>query len=247
MIKAAVFGGTTEGRLIAGLLSQCGYEAVLFVATELGEDIAKEKEKDLKIHTGRLNENEIEKVLINENFGLVIDSTHPYAVEVTENIKKACQNLNIRLLRLIREDEFFSDVTYVDKTEDLLDMEFKGNILFTTGSKETGKLKSLKKDIHHFIRVLPTEASVNMAKEQGFLRENIITGQGPFSLEDNVKLIKEKNIKYLITKDSGKTGGLDEKIQAARECNIKAVIIKKPKEDGLTLKEMSELIKKGNL
>lgn len=247
MIKTAVFGGTTEGRLISSLLSDCRYEAVLFVATELGEDIAKEKESGLKIHTGRLNEDEIEKVLINEKFDLVIDATHPYAVEVTDNIKRACQNLNIRLLRLIRENEFFPGVVYVDKTEDLLNMEFKGNILFTTGSKETGKLKSLKKDKHHFIRVLPTETSINTAKEQGFLRENIITGQGPFSLEDNVKLIREKNIEYLITKDSGKTGGLDEKIEAAKECNIKAVIIKRPKEDGMTFSEMAELIKKGNL
>ncbi len=244
MTKTAIFGGTTEGRLISAMLSDSGYESVLFVATDLGKDIAREKDSRLKIHTGRLDEKNMEAVLSDGKFNLVIDATHPYALEVTENIKKVCNRLDLMLLRLIREDDFFDDVTYVEKTEDILNLKFEGNVLFTTGSKETEKLKKLEKDNHFFIRILPTPYSIKAARQQGFLDENIITGQGPFSLSDNIKLIKDKNIKYLITKDSGKTGGLDEKIQAARECGIEAIIIKRPRENGLTLAQLSELIER---
>ena len=245
MIKTAVFGGTTEGRLIAELLFEKGCEVCLFVATDLGEDIAREKGAKFNIHMGRLDQEAIEAVLLKERFDVVIDSTHPYAVEVTKNIKRACQNLNVRLLRLIREDEFFSYALYADKIEDLLNFDFKGNVLFTTGSKETGKLKTLEKDEGKFIRVLPTEASVKAAKEQGFLESNIITGKGPFSVEENVSLIKKHDIHYLISKDSGKTGGLEEKVKACEICKIEIIIIKRPPEEGMTFSQMKDAVEKG--
>ena len=52
--------------------------------------------------------------------------------------------------------------------------------------------------------------------------------QGPFSKEMNVALIKEIGASAILTKESGATGGLDEKILAARECGIKVVMVRSP-------------------
>jgi precorrin-6A/cobalt-precorrin-6A reductase len=52
--------------------------------------------------------------------------------------------------------------------------------------------------------------------------------QDPFSLDTNKSLIERWQIDCLITKASGKEGGLQEKIKAARSCNISVVIIDRP-------------------
>ena len=56
----------------------------------LRQQIIKENEY-LKIHAGRLNGAEMENLLKELSPGLVLDATHPYAAEVTENIRTACK------------------------------------------------------------------------------------------------------------------------------------------------------------
>ena len=41
-------------------------------------------------------------------------------------------------------------------------------------------------------------------------------------------LFKEKNISYLITKETGKTGGFKDKVLAANELDIEVIVLKKP-------------------
>lgn len=62
----------------------------------------------------------------------------------------------------------------------------------------------------------------------GILAKNIIAIQGPFSKEFNSAIIKNYNIKYLITKESGTTGGELEKLQSAKENNITTLVLKRP-------------------
>ena len=52
--------------------------------------------------------------------------------------------------------------------------------------------------------------------------------QGPFSLEMNRALIRQFDIKYLVTKESGRTGGFLEKIKAAEAEGITACVIGNP-------------------
>lgn len=46
----------------------------------------------LKVHCGRLDEDEIEAFLKKNGTHLVIDATHPYAQVVTANIRKPVKN-----------------------------------------------------------------------------------------------------------------------------------------------------------
>ena len=52
--------------------------------------------------------------------------------------------------------------------------------------------------------------------------------QGPFSLEMNRALIRQFDIKYLVTKESGRTGGFLEKIKAAEAEGVTACVIGNP-------------------
>jgi len=55
--------------------------------------------------------------------------------------------------------------------------------------------------------------------------------QGPFSEETNVAQLNAVSAKYLVTKDSGKTGGFDEKISAAEKTGAVPVIIGRPRQN----------------
>ena len=53
-----------------------------------------------------------------------------------------------------------------------------------------------------------------------------------------------------MTKDSGRAGGFQEKVEAARENGTRVVVIRRPEEDGISLEEAMEVLKKadeGNL
>ena len=89
MYKVIVFAGTTEGYEISRWLSEKKVSVLSCVATEYGARALRESEY-LKVQAGRLDQEEMKKLLKEERPELVVDATHPYAVEVTKNIKTAC-------------------------------------------------------------------------------------------------------------------------------------------------------------
>ena len=51
-------------------------------------------------------------------------------------------------------------------------------------------------------------------------------------------LIRQFDIKMLVTKASGKSGGFWEKVEAARECGVELIVIRRPiQEEGLSLED----------
>ena len=105
----------------------------------------------------------------------------------------------------------------------------KGSILITTGSKELHFVKALGSyEERCYVRVLPVLFSLQKATELGFRGSHIIAMEGPFSLELNKVLLKETGVQYLLTKESGSTGGLEEKIKAAKDSGVTVVLIKRP-------------------
>ena len=91
MSEIIVFAGTTEGCDISNFLAEHQIHVLACVATDYGSKSLKENEY-LKIHAGRLTEPEMEALLNEKKPEMVLDATHPYAAEVTENIRTACQN-----------------------------------------------------------------------------------------------------------------------------------------------------------
>jgi precorrin-6A/cobalt-precorrin-6A reductase len=65
----------------------------------------------------------------------------------------------------------------------------------------------------------------------GIKSSNILAVQGPFSLEFNKAVFNQYHIEVVVTKDSGKSGGVPEKIQAAMETGIDTVVIKREEID----------------
>ena len=117
MSDVVVFAGTTEGCEICSFLAKNKVSVLACVATDYGSKSLKEGEY-LKIHAGRLNGAEMENLLKELSPGLVLDATHPYAAEVTENIRAACQNTGFSYQRVLREAGAYQDkAVYLEYTE----------------------------------------------------------------------------------------------------------------------------------
>ena len=102
----------------------------------------------------------------------------------------------------------------------------EGNILLTTGSKELYKYCVSERIKHRlYVRVLPSVESLSLCTEQGICGKQVIAMQGPFTAEMNEAIIRQYEIAYLVTKESGVPGGYQEKINAAKRTGVRIFVI----------------------
>ena len=246
MYKVLVFAGTTEGYEICRFLADHQVRTMGFAATEYGGKSLTENEY-LTVQTGRLDETAMEQVFIQEKPEMVLDATHPYAAEVTLNIRTACEKTQTFYRRVLRESGSREDkAVYVESVQaaaQYLD-QTQGNVLLTTGSKELAGFTGMKNYQERlYARVLSLPNVMQACAELGFEGKHLIGMQGPFSRELNAAMLRQYRCKYLVTKDTGKAGGFQDKIDAALECDAVPVIIGRPlKEEGMSVKECKRFL-----
>lgn len=251
MQRILIFAGTTEGRRLAEFLSDFKTEILVSTATEYGKLCIGEL-KNVRILTGRLNEEEMMSLIREQKVELVIDATHPYATEVTENIRNACRKTKVQYLRCLREagempdgqDDFMVWVDSVEQAAEYLKMT-EGNILIATGSKELGKYTLIPGFTERcYARVLSTREAVEQSVRLGLQGKHLIAMQGPFSRDMNIAMLRHVQAKYFVTKESGKTGGFGEKAEAARAAGVTLVVIGRPVEEGMSFSEICSWLRK---
>lgn len=269
MKRMVLFGGTTEGRLLAEFCAEEGIPAVVSVATEYGAEVLPD-EACLQIQVQRLSAEEMCVFLEQCQAGLVVDATHPYAVEVSEQIRRACEQTRLPLVRVVRpggfaesaqadtgngkkgqaqgadtEDPAGRQLQFATLDEILNYLEVhQGNVLITTGSKEAAAFCRLQQFADRcYLRVLDVPRMVAQCEALGFTGVHLISGRGPFSIEENVRHLRQAQAVYLVTKDSGKTGGFPEKAAAAGLCQVTLLVLQKPGEQGVSLEEAKEKVK----
>lgn len=243
--RVLIFAGTTEGRTLSEYLSENRIEHMVCVATEYGEEVLSASPY-MTIHQGRMDVGEMEKLMQTGSFAAVVDATHPYAVEVTANIRKASQEAQLPYLRLKRclDTETEGRVFYFHSNEECVDAleKTEGNILLTTGSKElaTYCIHPLVKE-RLYVRVLPGMESISICTELGIKGKQMIAMQGPFSTEMNEAILHQFEIACMVTKKSGRLGGYPEKLEAAKRAGIPVYVIEPADtERGYSMEEVCE-------
>ena len=241
MYKAIVFAGTTEGYALCEFLSENRISVYACAATEYGGSLLT-KNDFLHVSAGRLKTEDMEELFRKETPEIVLDATHPYAAEVTKNIRTACENAAVRYQRVLRpEGEKSGQAVYVDSPEAAAEFlsGTEGNIFLTTGSKELAKFTVIPDYRERlFARVLSIPFVIQSCAELGVEGKHLIGMQGPFSTEINEAMLRQFQCSYLVTKDTGFAGGFPEKLEACQRCGVTPVIIGRPlKEEGLSLPE----------
>ncbi len=250
MCRVIVFAGTTEGRNLAAFLEENKISATICVATAYGESLLEEY-THLEVCSGRMDEAEMTKLFQEKEPEFVIDATHPYAGDVTKNIKAACQAAERTYIRVVRNSEQSRGAgkkVYVSSTAEAVKYlrTTTGNIFLTTGSKELYRFTEIPGyEKRLYARVLSSPEVVSACAELGICGQHLICMQGPFSRELNEAMFAQCQAAYVVTKESGAAGGFREKEEAAEKLGICLVIIGRPEqEEGISLEQCRELLKK---
>ncbi len=242
MFSVLIFGGTTEGRELAEFCAAKSIPAYVSVTTGYGAALL----NGADVLTGKMDEGEMLDFIGKRRIGLVIDATHPYAAEATENIARACAKAGLSPIRVIREKSdtagrgiYFTDA---DGAAEYLNT-VSGPALITTGAKELDSFLRVKDYRRRLaVRVLPVDDAVRRCIGLGFDPERIVSARGPFSVEENLEQLRRFDARYLVTKDGGRVGGFEEKLKAAEICGAIPLIIRRPEETGLSLGEVKEIL-----
>lgn len=247
-VQAVIFGGTTEGRQLADFCGQRGIRCAVCVVSSYGEELLPETEW-VRRETGARTAEEMAKLLGRLRPALVLDATHPYAVQASENIRLACEETGLDCLRVVRQSgaaagaagEQAPRIRYVRDAAEAAEAlaGTRGPVFVTTGSKELeafARLENWQERI--YVRVLPDSRVLAQCEAMGFARGHVIAMQGPFSADLNAAMMQAVQAAYLVTKESGAAGGFAEKMEAAARLGIPAVVIGRPRqESGISAEE----------
>ena len=272
MKKVLIYAGTTEGRELAQELARERIYCDISVATEYGRQIMDEKISPyICILQGRMTAEQMRLKCENEQYLAVVDATHPFATEVSVNIRESLKGLDIPYFRLGREkipgeegerqtgerqagerqageqqaeEQNYMARKYFQNTAACVEAlkKTEGKIFLTTGSKELAAF-CREETIRKrlVVRVLPGMESLQECVRNGLEGRQIIAMQGPFSKEMNLAMIRQYQASVLVTKESGKTGGEDTKLAAAGEAQIPSYIILRPDEK-TSVMDMDEVL-----
>ena len=223
--------GTKDARVIAGQLLAKGAGRILVsTATEYGGKLFNDER--IEVIDKKLEFDDMKLLIDGKGIDVIVDASHPYAVNVSNNVMKAAEHLNIKYFRFERkmlDYEGAKRFSSLDKIVRYIRDTYKNeNILSTLGSNNLEDIKSVNEENNLYIRILPTVSSVEKAEKFGFLAGKIIAVQGPFSKNLNKVILEDYNIKALITKESGETGGEAEKIRACLETGTEILVLERP-------------------
>lgn len=245
--RILLLGGTSETAPLATKLAFAGFQVLVSTATDeplqIGEHLA------IKRRCGRLNLAEMARLMVEQRIPVLIDATHPYASVVHEVARKACEKAGCAYLRYQRQETQVQDDSwcYTDSHEEAaaLACESGQPILLTIGSRHLLPYveQARQRQVQLYARVLNRPESVGACESAKLEESRRILGRGPFSYEDNVKLIRQHEIGVVVTKESGKVGGVEEKWRAAEHEGCQFVVVRRPVESPeQSYSTMSELL-----
>ncbi|TDO92169.1 precorrin-6A/cobalt-precorrin-6A reductase [Halanaerobium saccharolyticum] len=247
-----VTAGTSDSyQLIESLINE-GENLIASVTTDYGKELIKEK-FGIRVIKKRMDKNDLYNLIRKEKISLVVDATHPFAEEITENAVKAAAEAGIKYIRYQRKkmdlSQYQQPAARIIKAADYKQAAQRANdferIFLTTGSKniEIFINEITNFEARLFMRVMTFPAFIQNIIDLGLPPANIIALKGPFTKEFNRALFKEYAADVIVTKASGASGGLKSKIEAAVELGIAVIVIQRPQiEYPLVFNEVVNLI-----
>lgn len=250
MMKWLIIGGTTESLEAVSYLLKKKVCLTVSVATDMGAALY----KDHPVHmwTGRLDKDGFVDRMAAEGISHVLDTSHPYALEVTRIVKTACQELGIPYFRYTRIDvlkERKKSMPPIYRVKDaresaVLANRLGGRVVLTTGIKTLDIYRDYVEDFQErcFARVLANKDSLERCEKIFRHASHWRAENPPFSVEDNRRFLAETKAELLITKDSGAAGGVPEKLKAAKLEGAAVILIDRPEESDV-LEDFEQLDK----
>lgn len=164
--------------------------------------------------------------LRSEAVDLLVDATHPFAEQMSAHAEAACREAAVPLVLLTRppwekkEGDRWQEVDNVAGAVRTLG-ETPRRVFLTVGRLQLPAFEAAPQH-HYLIR------SIDAPEPAPQLRDHrVFLARGPFSFEDERRLLEEERIDFLVTKNSGGDATYA-KIEAARSCGLPVILIRQP-------------------
>ena len=224
-----VIGGTKDSRDFLEKFLKYESNIIVSTATEYGAKLI--ENLPVKTSSEKMDKEAMLKFVDYNKITNAIDISHPYAFEVSKNAMKVAEEKNIKYFRFEREKVDILPKKYknFEEIENLIKYieNLEGNILVTLGSNNVPLFKDLKNLPNIYFRILSRWDMVKRCEDNNILPKNIIAMQGPFTENMNIAMMEQFNIKYLITKKAGDTGGEREKVSACDKLDVEIIYLDK--------------------
>ncbi|WP_445477630.1 precorrin-6A reductase [Lysinibacillus irui] len=228
-----MLAGTSDARDLALALQSAGHAVTATVVTESAASSL--ADVGLPHLIGRLTAEQMATIILDQGYQLVVDASHPFAEEASKNAMAAAEQAQVPYIRYERAHEHYAHplITVVKDYEEAakLAAEKRGVIMLTTGSKTLATFTKVLQGLENtrvIARMLPRLDNMEKCDALGVAQRDIVAIQGPFSKELNEALFRQYGVTLMITKESGKVGSVDEKLEAALACNIETILIARP-------------------
>ena len=244
MSEVLIFGGTTEGRLLAEFCAEKGIRAAVSVTTDYGAGLLPHS-KSIRELVGNLDSVQMSSLLKSGDFSVVIDATHPFARNVSANLRTACDEVGMRYIRLVRDEKIEPHGKLFNNISEIVEYLNQNNkkVLITTGGNSLAEYTEVRDFQSRLtVRILPANGAAKRCADLGFHAENVILEKGPFTVQQNVEHLKKAGAEILVTKESGEAGGFPEKAEAASICGAELLTLRRPAETGRSLELVEELL-----
>ena len=181
-----------------------------------------------------------------EGIDLLLDATHPYAAQISQNAALAAAASGIPCWALRRPawvaqtgDDWREVAHWRELIEALAPFQ---RPLFTLGREPLEHLHEIPPEQFWTLRALDAYP--------GTARCEVIGARGPFLIDDERKLFAQRRIDVLISKNSG-SSATEPKLQVARERAVPVLILKRPTlaqvdREFRTVEELMEGLAQGN-
>ena len=234
--KLLILGGTREAyQLAENLDAKLPHEKINFISSLAGTT-KKPNIPEGNFRTGGFGGLAgLKNYLVKEKISLLVDVTHPFAENISKNALLASLELGLPFLVLNRppwvkhsKDQWIEVSSLKNAVKYLKNVEKKtgslfstGSIFLTTGNKELWLFQN-SLNYHFLVRTVDDPELVSEWTEATFLKD-----RGPYTLENEIKLLKKHKISMLVTKNSGGISTYA-KIEATRHMKIPVLMVRRP-------------------
>lgn len=220
-----IFGGTTEGRTAVEVCEQAGKP--YYYSTKCGsQEVVLINGVRL---TGAMTAEDIRTFCQEHDVRCIIDAAHPFA----EGLHRAVADSGITTIHLQRQfDERIGGVTYCKDYDDAITKMQEADVrrlLALSGVNTIAKLRGYWQRHDTLFRILNREESMDVVRRNAFPEGHLLFYPDEMpAMDEEMAMMLTTRCDAILTKESGSSGGYENKVRAALNLGVKVFVVERP-------------------
>jgi len=221
-LKLLLLGGTADARKIASVLTAAGIEVIYSIA-----GLVRKPEMHCAVLSGGFSKRGgLAAYMQTCNIDAILDATHPYAIKMSSQALRVCNELAVKYWRFNRQpwqpregDQWLSVANWQQL---ITSCSAYHQPFLTTGQLQQAQLDSIASNSEQVLYRTAAAAQASLAANVKWLK-----AIGPFDLHSELALLDQYNIDVLICKNAGGIATYA-KLVAARHLQIPVIMLARP-------------------